>query len=875
MKSIIIGTLCITLFTSSYIYSLTRADTLLANSLKKQVETLTKTKPAGWKDKAEKLVNELENSFVPKGYDSQAVSVLKKEINPPAVVEVQPIKPEIVSDVVKVDREPTIKKIEEQQLVSQPKIDKAAIIKNLDKQLAASGIDAQWNQIVDDLLFDLSMVDRAMASEYSQKVRGKIVSATAKTSKSKVKTSEPTLKSTGKLSSQQSKLIKHTEGGTIKIEPTLTLVAKVSSQQKKPIKHAEGGTISVVDKEAILKKLDEQLALPVSSEWNKVMDDLLFDLAMVDRTMASEYAQKVREKIVSITAKVIEPIKEVEPIIEKPAVIKKGDSPVVTKQPELPKESPIKEKVEDKTEVPVPVSGEPMIKSTRPGPGSGRRPVAIKKEEPFVSSQVPVKKEEIATGQPKVSQKNLAAIEDELKQLIQEPADQRAADWLQNVNDLIFELSVFDAKKAGMYLEEIYALKTSKPTKIATAVVAQKEPERPKTFGTKAPFFGSVKNLADNKIIETFNKYLAALPDSWVKGKDGGNPAQWWSNDIKVFEKAIKEKKIEIRTPEEIEKEFAARTTKESMAKEIQQEKDKAIAALRITIEKEANEARQGKSPVEKSEITKTFNKKRDEEIAKIKTSLINEDKIKEKIKAAVKVFSPESATQKIEAKVARVRAENQAEEKGFTLAEIEGLSDELAEEIRGKNPSLNEKQIQQLVDKELPQAKKTLLEDKQRELQELSKQLFEEIKKENTSLSDREVQTLVKQKLPQAKKDLDAKKELELAALIKQLTEEVKKSSGSLSEEAIAQLVKEKLRQIKKSERAKKEQQRAKESAARELEELVQDIEKMFAEPKSDAPWIIGVRGKIKELNKLDAKKAKAYQAQFLELAPGEKPFL
>jgi hypothetical protein len=65
-------------------------------------------------------------------------------------------------------------------------IDKAATIKKLDKQLTLP-VDAQWNQIVDDLLFDLSTVDRSMAREYSEKVRQKIMSTVSKTSKSTTK----------------------------------------------------------------------------------------------------------------------------------------------------------------------------------------------------------------------------------------------------------------------------------------------------------------------------------------------------------------------------------------------------------------------------------------------------------------------------------------------------------------------------------------------------------------------------------------------------------------------------------------------------------------------------------------------------------------
>jgi hypothetical protein len=65
-------------------------------------------------------------------------------------------------------------------------IDKAVTIKNLDKQLTLP-VDAQWNQVVDDLLFDLSTVDRSMAREYSEKVRQKVINTVSKPSKSTTK----------------------------------------------------------------------------------------------------------------------------------------------------------------------------------------------------------------------------------------------------------------------------------------------------------------------------------------------------------------------------------------------------------------------------------------------------------------------------------------------------------------------------------------------------------------------------------------------------------------------------------------------------------------------------------------------------------------
>ena len=58
-----------------------------------------------------------------------------------------------------------------------------------------------------------------------------------------------------------------------------------------------------INKEVIIKKLDKQLASPIDAQWNRVVDDLLFDLATVDRAMAREYSQKVRQKNMSIVSK--------------------------------------------------------------------------------------------------------------------------------------------------------------------------------------------------------------------------------------------------------------------------------------------------------------------------------------------------------------------------------------------------------------------------------------------------------------------------------------------------------------------------------------------------------------------------------------------
>lgn len=713
-------------------------------------------------------------------------------------------------------------------------VDKNEIIERLNDQLLLP-VNDLWQERVDDLLFDLSLVDKEMAKEYAQRIRRKIADALTKT--------EPVAPEKEIASEKEAAVVPEKE---VEVVPEKEVVQ-----------------ISPIDKDVIIKKLEEELLLPVDDEWRKRVDDLLFDLASVDREMAREYSQKVHKKVTDAFAKITEPV------VEKPIIPVKEAAPVVEK-PE--------EKISEETTGAV-AKGTP--------PSRGKPPVRGEKKK--IESAVP--KEEAVSVQPTGSLKDPAQIEAQLKQLLQEPVEQRTSDWLQNIKDLIFALSAFDVKKASSYLDEVYISKINKPgTTPTTTTLVQKEPERPKKlgdirlpFGGRAPSKGPVTKLSNekdgnDKILKIFNQYLNALsdPDAWVKGKEGGNPAQWWLSDIDVYEKVINEKKLEVRTDEEKAKEVAAKTTKEAIAKAIQQQKDREIKELRSAIEVETNKARQGKSPSEKAEITKEFNKKREEEIEKIKTTSVDEDKIREEIKKSVNEFSEQAVKQKVQARVAHIRAEYQAAEKGFTLEELENLTAEVTEDIKERHPILPDQQIQRLVDLELPQARKNLLEEKQMELEELTQQLTNKIKAANSALTDADVRAAVRAQLPQAKQELAEKKAVELQTLTQQLTEQIKESNEALSESDVQTLVKEQLKQIKKQQREQKAEQRAKDIAAQELKELKEKIDKLFEEPEpNEVKWILEIRGKIKELYKIDQKLAKEYQKQFLEIVPGEKPFL
>ncbi len=74
----------------------------------------------------------------------------------------------------------------------------------------------------------------------------------------------------------------------------------------------------------IVRELDAQLKLPIGSGWDERVDDLLFDLAAVDRELARDYSQKIRQKRASVVSR---------PsgiVVEKPGVVPVETGPGVS-----------------------------------------------------------------------------------------------------------------------------------------------------------------------------------------------------------------------------------------------------------------------------------------------------------------------------------------------------------------------------------------------------------------------------------------------------------------------------------------------------------------------------------------------------------------
>lgn len=145
-------------------------------------------------------------------------------------------------------------------------------------------------------------------------------------------------------------------------------------------------TTSAINREEIIQKIDNQLSLPLSDVWYDTMDNLLFDLSAVDRAMARNYVQQVRQKIVdSIKPKEV----IVEKIVEKPVIVEKIiEKPVFIPQKEMPSMQPTGDDqpmIVSKKIAPKKLGGEPIVPE-----GEGMK-IGIKKAPPQLGGG-PVKK---------------------------------------------------------------------------------------------------------------------------------------------------------------------------------------------------------------------------------------------------------------------------------------------------------------------------------------------------------------------------------------------------------------------------------------------------------------------------------------------------
>lgn len=193
--------------------------------------------------------------------------------------------------------------------ISQPrqqeniKTKKDDIIKQLDALLKSLPID---DEEANALIFELALFDKNMATAYLKKI-------ITKTS-----------------------LVAVAQKSELPSVPEMPPVAKVSSPSVAPEKTIEAAlpVMPSASKDQIIIELDKKLRSTIIDDaWYKAVDNLIFDLALIDRDISSEYLKKVLDKMTSSVAAAAPPVSP-------PAVDVKKENPPAAPSSEINKGMP-------------------------------------------------------------------------------------------------------------------------------------------------------------------------------------------------------------------------------------------------------------------------------------------------------------------------------------------------------------------------------------------------------------------------------------------------------------------------------------------------------------------------------------------------------
>lgn len=172
----------------------------------------------------------------------------------------------------------------------------------LHQQITTDG----WYDTVNNLIMELSLIDRDLSNIYFKKILDKI----ARESEKKTVSLAPPI------TPEKSHLTPEKKANTV-IDPLkeVSAVKKTEEAVQQPVEKGKEAPTLVPPtqsdnnaKKEIEKKLDDLLQQKMIDElWYTGVNNLIFDLAVIDRNLSNEYLKKVRQKTVTIPVKIVSP----------------------------------------------------------------------------------------------------------------------------------------------------------------------------------------------------------------------------------------------------------------------------------------------------------------------------------------------------------------------------------------------------------------------------------------------------------------------------------------------------------------------------------------------------------------------------------------
>lgn len=215
---------------------------------------------------------------------------------------------------------------------------KNEIVARLDVLLQDSVLNDEWYKSVNDLVVDLVLLDKALSVEYLKKIHVKIANVATEKAAQKA--------------------------ASMPIEPKIAPIIR-------PAASTPAAPTLLLSKNGIVAQLDEKLrSTTIDDAWHEQVNNLIFDLALLDRNASQEYLKKIRAKMSPVI--VLQPSAPiVEPAKKEPAA---SPAPPVPTMPATPVSEPMQRGTPPppppavKKNIPAPPSAGGMQKGTPPPP---------------------------------------------------------------------------------------------------------------------------------------------------------------------------------------------------------------------------------------------------------------------------------------------------------------------------------------------------------------------------------------------------------------------------------------------------------------------------------------------------------------------------
>jgi len=260
-----------------YTFSMSRSDIVAINNIEKELRIIINSKSTDWQKRAQQLIDQLENQYVPRGYNKESVQHFKNQLRVPDTKELAN------------DRDYQLP--DEQKIVQKERIEQT--LDDLVKRSSEEQSD-EFDERLSSALFDLAAVDRNKAQEYFEKINFQQVPVQEARAIECEKCEQEATGCEQKVTECEQKIIQCEQKAAGYEQKAIECEQKVTECEQK--KEEESLDNNAIDYSAVISKLDDLMAVPVDRKnelWERDVNALIFDLSQHDKDKAQNYMKRI------------------------------------------------------------------------------------------------------------------------------------------------------------------------------------------------------------------------------------------------------------------------------------------------------------------------------------------------------------------------------------------------------------------------------------------------------------------------------------------------------------------------------------------------------------------------------------------------------